>query len=703
MRRDLGRRCLPAAVLSAVIALAAALSAAEKPVWSDDFSDAGQSKILENVTRIRACPRVPVMPDARVDKAGIGLFPSILKLPNGNLLVAWHEPKHGVDPEHGRDMVAWSVNRGRTWSDPVLAIDVPGVDDRDPVIRIGPDDRVWLGAAGGHAVYSDDNGRSWSAPIKAGGYPVAVLAGGEFLWTCWGRYPESFPLRKRKFAYVRGTRLFAGIADGKIEWDRTKLHFELGDGDEWYVTPTAVPGRLVAMLRQQETGDYYYTSVSEDGGQTFRECWQSRVWHSPTQSRPMLTTMADGTLVCSYGERRNNRVMLIASFDHGETWQTHRKLVICDNRPLMDSDHSYPDTAQIDDHILMSAWYARAKVYVNRIDARFFNDVYAGARLADTGLPLDERTVACWSFDEKDGVIAGEPARYNYGKIAYAERVPGRFGRALRFNGDKAFVQVIDCDVLRVPRRYTLSAWINTEDASRTQTILDKGDPYYLGIEDGKLTFQTADMRYQSKASIPSGKWTHVAAALWIANHYTYVSFFIDGKRDSYHKIPGARNYWDAMRRNDRRVDGPPLYQEYYPRLNQRTDALVIGNGQGPARKGFLGMIDEVRIHEGDLAAEEIERLSAQKFRTSGKIMSAPVARPKGKSWATFTADVKTPEGTKIVFSVLDKNGETILPDVAPETDISMVRDASIRLCAELRTSDPEKTPVLSKWAVHCK
>ena len=702
MTDSVAKALLPVALLLMVLAPAASWPA-EAPVWSDDLSDANQSEILENVARIRACPRVPVMPDARVDKAGCGLFPSILRLPNGNLLVAWHEPKHGVDPEHGRDMVAWSVNGGRTWSDPVLAIDVPGVDDRDPVMRLGPEGRVWLGAAGGYAVYSDDNGRSWSAPLKAGGYPVAVLAGGEFLWTCWGGYPEGFPLRKRQYAYVRGTRVFTGLVGGKMQWDRTKLHFELGDGDEWYLAETAVPGRLVAMLRQQETGDYYYTSVSTDGARSFKECCQSQVWHSPTQSRPLLMTMADGTVVCSYGERQNNRVMLIASFDHGETWQTHRKLVICDNRPLMDSDHSYPDTTQIGEHALMSTWYARDKVYVNKIDARFFKDVCAGARLAHTGLPIDERTVAHWSFDEKDGIIADEPARYNYGKIAYAERVPGRFGRALRFGGEKAFVQVIDCDVLRVPRCYTLSAWINTEDASRNQTILDKGDPYYLGIEDGKLTFQTADTRYQSTAAIPPNTWTHVAAATWIANHYTYVSFFIRGERDSYHKIPGARNYWDAMRRNDRRVDGPPLYQEYYPSLNQRLDALVIGNGQGPGRKGFLGMIDEVRIHEGDLTAAEIERLSKQEYHTSGKIMSAPVARPKGKSWATFTADVNTPEGTTIVFSVLDPEGETILPDVAPESDISMVRDASIRLCAELRTSDPTKTPVLSKWAVYCK
>ena len=619
---------------------------------------------------------------------------------NGELLAAWHEPRHRVDQEQGRDMTAWSADGGRTWSDPIVAVDVAGIDDRDPVIRLGRNGRIWLGAAGGFAVTSSDHGRTWSAPLKAGGYPVGVLADGEFLWTCWGGFPEGYPERRRQFAYVRGTRVLRAVTDGTLEWDRQQLHFGLGDGDEWYLCETAVPGRLVALLRQQDTGDYYYTSISEDGGASFRDAVPSSIWHSPTQSRPMLMRMTDGTIVCSYGERQNNRIMLIASFDHGRTWATHRKLVVCDNRGLMNSDHSYPDTAQIDGQTLVSAWYARDKVYVNQVDARFFRDVYAGLRLADSAPVFAERTIARWNFNEADGIVAGDPARHNYGKIAYAERTEGRFGRGLRFDGSRAFVQVIDSDTVRVPHCYTLAAWIRTEDAARPQTILDKGDPYYLGLEQARLTFRTAELRYQSKSEIPPGRWTHVAAVTWVANHYLYVSLFIDGKLDAKHKIPGAQNYWQAQRRNDRRIGGGPLYQEYYPTLNQRLDALILGNGQGPDRAGFLGTLDEVRIYEGSLTDAEIMELASAAHSPRGQVVSAPITRPPNTAWAAFHAEIETPPGTGVLFSVLDTAGTAVLADLGPDADLAGLEPACIRLRADLETADPSRTPLLRSWTV---
>ena len=121
------------------------------------------------------------------------------------------------------------------------------------------------------------------------------------------------------------------------------------------------------------------------------------------------------------------------------------------------------------------------------------------------------------------------------------------------------------------------------------------------------------------------------------------VSFFIDGKFDSRHKIGGATNYRDAQRRNDRRVEGGPLYQEYYPRLNQRFDALIIGNGQGPDRPGFLGMIDEVRIHETGLSAADIGKIANGEHEKSGKVISPPIKLPDGKRWARFAATCMTP------------------------------------------------------------
>ena len=132
----------------AAFAAASAWAAREEVVWKDDFSDARKIEKAENVARMRVYPRVPMMPDARVDKAGCGYFPSIVKVPNGDLVAAWHEPQHAVDMERGRDLAAWWADVGKMWSEPMVVIAVPNVDDRDPVVRMGRNGRVWLGAAG---------------------------------------------------------------------------------------------------------------------------------------------------------------------------------------------------------------------------------------------------------------------------------------------------------------------------------------------------------------------------------------------------------------------------------------------------------------------------------------------------------------------------------------------------------------------------
>ncbi|MFH0964765.1 MAG: sialidase family protein [Planctomycetota bacterium] len=678
-------------------ACAGALAAEE--TFREDFSTLAGME-AQDVTQVREFPRVPLAPDVRIDEKGVGYFPTVARLQNGDLLVAWHEPMHGVDKEHGLDVTAYSMDDGKTWSKQAVAIDVPNVDDRDPILYQAPDGRVWLGAAGGHAAYSDDNGRSWSEPSRSGGYPVGVLSNGEFLWTCGGSYPEGWSSLKRRYAYVRGTRVFAGIAEGKITFERESILTELGDGDEWFLAETAVAGRMVAILRQQETGDYYHTSISTDYGKSFAPHRQSTIWHSPMQSRPLVMTMRDGTVVVAYGERQNNRVMLIASLDDAETWETRRKLVICDSRGLMRTDHSYPQTCQIDEHTLFSVWYAGGKIYGNFTDARFFRDVYRGVRLGGKDFPVDERTIAHWGFDEEEGQIVHDFARCNYGKMPRPERVEGRFGKALRFDGKSDYVRVLDCDVVRVPRWYTLCAWIRTEDATRDQTILDKGDAYYLGIEKGKLTYRTGEFRFESGATVPGGEWTHVAVSVWVANHYTYISFFLNGEQDSMQKLSEGQTYAGALKRSDMRIDGGPLYQKYYPLMDQRADALVIGNGKTRERRPFLGEIDEVRIIAEGLGPDELKKIYEKSYAPAGKIVGRVLELPARARWGRFAADVETPEGTEVRFSAVGAEGADVLAEIKPGDELSSVRERAIRIAAELRTSDPRRTPVVRGWSV---
>ena len=670
----------------------------------DDFADLAHTATARDVVLVPQCPPVPLEPEIRVDKSGVALFPSIVKLQNGDLLCAFHEPQHAEDPEHGRNMVSYSTDGGQTWSEEILAVDIPNKDDRDPFLYQAPDGRIWLGESG-YTAYSDDNGRSWSEPAEGGRYPITVLSNGDFLWRWNGTYPEghrkaTHPIRP---TYIRGLRVMTGLtSDGRAQrFGEAFLYPELGDADEWDTVETDIAGRMVAIMRQQNTGDYYQMSISTDWGRSFKPSWTSPIWHSPNPSRPTIMKMDDGTLVVTYAERQNNRLMAIASFDHGETWETARKLPVLDGRGL--GDHGYPDACQMGPHQLLVVYYARgSNIHGSLLDTRLFKDAYDGIRLADTGLPLADSCIAYWSFDEADGNVAHDPARYNYGKIYGATRLPGRLGRALQFDGQDDYVMVIDCDTVRVPRYYALQAWINTEDASRKQTILDKGGPYYLGLEGGKLVYRTGEITFQSEASINSGEWTHVAVSVWECGGYVWAFLYVNGEFDSAHRISGTlgATYEGAQQRSDTRLGSGPLYQEYRPAGDQSLDALVIGLRQDYSSDPFLGMIDEVQIHAEGLDAPQIQRYYEKAYQQFGVLISQALTRDPADKWGTFTAQFDRPAGTEIVFSVLDADNRMLLTDVKPGAELSSLSAAAIHLGARLRGKDGTQTPVLKSWGL---
>ena len=69
------------------------------------------------------------------------------------------------------------------------------------------------------------------------------------------------------------------------------------------------------------------------------------------------------------------------------------------------------------------------------------------------------------------------------------------------------------------------------------------------------------------------------------------------------------------------------------------------------------------------------------------------------KDWAVFTANDTVPAGTNINYKILDASGNTIMPVVSGQ-NISGITQTSIRLYAELTTSDISYTPSLHDWEV---
>ncbi|WP_425616083.1 DUF1553 domain-containing protein [Anatilimnocola sp. NA78] len=146
--------------------------------------------------------------------------------------------------------------------------------------------------------------------------------------------------------------------------------------------------------------------------------------------------------------------------------------------------------------------------------------------------------------------------------------------------------------------RFTLSAWVLLDDAKSGGTIVSRmtdvpqGDGYQFAIVGGKLQLNLVkrwlddSTRVQTAATLPLGRWVHVAT--------TY-----DGSRTA----EGIRFYVDGeLQQND------VLLDEINQPINVKAP-LRIGGGGGPAMK-FRGQLRSARVDAAELPSDEIAWLA---------------------------------------------------------------------------------------------
>jgi hypothetical protein len=238
------------------------------------------------------------------------------------------------------------------------------------------------------------------------------------------------------------------------------------------------------------------------------------------------------------------------------------------------------------------------------------------------GKPGPDGLVLYMSFDtqDKDGLVTDESGAGNNGRVYGAKWVAeGRFGGAYKFSITNLTDRiVVPNSHLLNPHRITIMAWIKTADKDGLWSRIvdkhwDKG--FELGIGGdcwegkalrGKLTFETGSGRFiESNGVLGDNQWHHVAG--------TY-----NGKTLACY-IDGVEN------RKQAKIPGP---------LNKNTWDLCIGNLTMDMASGefaaFDGLIDEVRIYNRALSAEEIKTLAAP--ANDGVTAVTPPANSSSKS-----------------------------------------------------------------------
>jgi len=212
---------------------------------------------------------------------------------------------------------------------------------------------------------------------------------------------------------------------------------------------------------------------------------------------------------------------------------------------------------------------------------------------------VDDSLILYLSFDEEPEEEVKDLSEYgNNGQIiGETEWVDGKFGKALWLaGGADDYVLVPDAESLRVDEAVTVMTWIKAErhtyPGSDWQGILAKGNlprsySLYTEVNQG-LHFSTSGATPEpyygsvSTTKVPLDEWVHVAAIAETSDEGGWHRYYINGE-------PAGENSFPAFKA-----------------LPGDTSPDDVGIGRKGSGTCFLGTLDEVRIWNRALSAEEI-------------------------------------------------------------------------------------------------
>ena len=205
-------------------------------------------------------------------------------------------------------------------------------------------------------------------------------------------------------------------------------------------------------------------------------------------------------------------------------------------------------------------------------------------------VPEDTMTrglVGYWSFDEGSGSAAYDASgNGNDGTLIHDPKwTQGKSGSALQFDGVDDYVDCGNNESLNITDAITIEAWVKITSFDEIDAIVykqsssDTKDGYNLDIRSANLVYFDVPDGTNWRgitASITSGLWHYIAA--------------------TYNKV-NSKIY----------IDGVERASEYYTHdLIGNSQHLQIGGRGIEGFRFFNGLIDEVRIYNRALSAEEV-------------------------------------------------------------------------------------------------
>jgi len=255
-----------------------------------------------------------------------------------------------------------------------------------------------------------------------------------------------------------------------------------------------------------------------------------------------------------------------------------------------------------------------------------------------TGRTADypEELVAYFKLDDSGADATNQ--RYN-AEIVGAIFVKGVDGKAADFDGTDDYIKILNSGAYDKDEG-TWILWIKSNispvesrDNKVVSTIIDRFDSDYkngLGIylrENGNLNCESNDnyarevFSFNTETKILDGKWHQIA-----------ITF--NGEKGALNKL-----YIDGVEEN---------FAESAHKWNFNDQPIMIGKSSGPWWGYFQGTIDEVRIYDKELSADEIKNLYDELAPQVEEVMEPqekePEEQPKQTAELNLSPEIKEEE-----------------------------------------------------------
>lgn len=216
---------------------------------------------------------------------------------------------------------------------------------------------------------------------------------------------------------------------------------------------------------------------------------------------------------------------------------------------------------------------------------------------------MRRKGVGYWSFDEGKGDIVKDiSGNKNDGEIVGAEWVDGKFGKALKFNGDDAYIE-IPSETIGTGEQLTIELWVKPFDQTEGKFRCHKdiirsqchGGGGFWGISTTDNFNSNNKFYIQIGWITGSDAWWRPAEATFTKDNWNYLVLVFDRTSEKSILYCNGKEFVEATHT----VGKLPI-----------TTGFRMANDCAGA---FCGIIDEVKIYNKILSAEEVKAAYSRK------------------------------------------------------------------------------------------